>query len=57
MEAASSDEISAKTGDGIEELAALMRKALVPDEILKNEDPWSFHPGLERTRDQSPTIE
>ena len=50
-------EISAKTGDGIEELAALMRKALVPDEILKNEDPWSFHPALEGTRDQSPTIE
>ena len=50
-------EISARTGDGMEELASLMRKALVPDELLKNEDPWWFHPELERARDQRPTIE
>ncbi|HAW96843.1 MAG: hypothetical protein CMJ33_06365 [Phycisphaerae bacterium] len=50
-------EICAKTGEGIERLAMLMRQALVPDEILKNEDPWSFHPELERDGDQSPTIE
>ncbi len=44
-------EISATTGDGIERLAVLIRKSLVPDELLENEAPWSFHEELESGRD------
>ena len=44
-------EISAVTGDGIERLAVLIRNRLVPDELLENEAPWSFHDELESGRD------
>ena len=44
-------EISAATGHGIERLAVLMRSSLVPDELLENEAPWSFHEELESGRD------
>ena len=44
-------EISAATGDGIERLAILIRKSLVPDELLEDEAPWSFHDELESGRD------
>lgn len=42
-------EISAATGEGIEQLAVIIRKALVPDELLENEGPWSFHAELDES--------
>ncbi len=39
-------EVSAQTGEGIEELAGLIRERLVPDGVLESGTPWRFWSGV-----------
>lgn len=43
-------DISAIHGDGIEALALMIRRRLVPDELLSDTSPWMFHQELELGR-------
>ena len=50
-------EISAMTGAGIAGFTRLVRRTILPDEVLEGEGrPWCFHPAL-LPEPQSPTIE
>lgn len=37
---------AAASGEGLSDLARLIRRTLVPDEALESTIPWRFHPGL-----------